>query len=123
MAAVKIECQHESKSHKKTEENLERERGTVSGLISIINTILLPRYTQTKLLIPENFNPGDLLKKSWDWERQAKQMTEDAQVKDTLIEGLQKKLTTSEEEKEELNRRLAEKRAEIFELQQRLAVL
>ncbi len=87
----------------------------------MVDAFLAARYTETESTIPENFNPGNILRENWDLERQAKQMREDVQVKDSLIECLEKKLENSKEEKKEMDQKLAEKQAEILRLEQELA--
>ncbi len=86
----------------------------------MVDASLAPRYTETESNIPENFKPGNILRENRDLERQAKQMREGIQVKDSLIEWLEKKLENSKEEKKEMDQKLAEKQAEILRLEQKL---
>ena len=86
----------------------------------MVDAFLAAGYTETESTIPENFKPGNILQVNWDLERQAKQMREDVQVKDSLIECLEKKFENSKEEKKEMYQKLAEKQAEILRLEQRV---
>ncbi len=119
-AIAKNDLKNEFKSHIETEGNLERERDTTSRLADMVDAFLAARYTETESTIPENFNPGNILRENWDLERQAKQMREGIQVKDSLIEWLEKKLENSKEEKKEMDQKLAEKQAENLRLEQKL---
>jgi len=119
-AIAKNDLKHEVKSRKETEGNLARERDTTSRLIDMVDAFLAARYTETESTIPENFKPGNILQVNWDLERQAKQMREEVQVKDSLIECLEKKFENSKEEKKEMYQKLAEKQAEIVRLEQRV---
>ena len=114
LATQQAECQiakNDLKFYQDTEKNLQYERNVTSRLLDMVNEFLIPRLTGTESNIPEDFNPGGIMKENWDLERRVR---ENAEVKDSLIERLK-------EEKEETDRRLAEKRTEVWALKQELA--
>lgn len=110
LATATLDCQraendlkHESVRHMGIEGNLEREEKRNSRLIETVNRLLVPRSTETESTTPEDFNIEYMMEKQQELSRELKQIEEESQAKDALIQCLQTKREELEEEIDDIN--------------------